>query len=627
MATDTKNALNEEMMQVDEKYLKEYCGKEYEEFMKEALKEAEEQKEKGTKKEAFKDLKEQKRMEFIETRIADDKKRLILAAVNTQEGFKAVDNTKKIIKKNLATINDKRDETLNKEMMKVSDEYLKRRYGQRYEEFLGEGSDEEKNERRKEFVKTEINMSEKLIIISQHRNNMQIETGDDKFSADLSEAQKIKTERKQRYKKDAADLYADYKKILDDNEVLIERFQKEIDDLQANISNARQSLIQLNSEGASKLDINSVGGSQTKTKTTEDVEKSIKNIEENIKNWEKQMNEKLAVLGKIKTLQQKYGNKLKARENEINTLLEEGKIFNGQEPILETKESEKASNKMTTTENNLSNPKYIAKAMLEDFYRARTPQQRRMILAQCGSKDFLYALEHAGMINKMRIKATLKDEIDNMEDDKLVIQPAPNGVTVGNIKNLLRANSAQQKLKIGKVSITREEMQALIVGKDDDTQLDLGEFEISISKETLKNMFSRKNSISDKQILAMKDEVEDFIKNIGSKNMDEIMEFEDKIQYLRYASFLQETGFMRRFTRFFDFMNPKRRKVFEIENTLAEYASEKDKREKNALQQENKWRKTLKIPARSDISMINPEALDRTGKDKLLNQDYEPMEM
>ena len=489
--------------------------------------------------------------------------------------FTEIDEVKNGLVTRLETINTERDNLLNTTMMQeVSDAYLAEHFAG-YAAFIAGGGTKE------DFIKGKdadgrynISMDQKLAIIAEHKNTSQIYTGADKFSADLSDSQKIKAERKKRYKEDADNLLADYRKILDENERLIGTLEQDIATKKNKIAEAETALTELIKTGSGEFRVQGVGGSSTQTKTNDDVMKQVEMLKKNISTWKSEVRKQEKELEQVRELHNKYVAEFAKRKNEIVTLLEKGKIFSGAEQQGTNDAQEKTENangatSLTTTKT-IDAPKQLAKSMLEDFY-TRTPDQQKTILAQCGSKDILNAARHLGVVERRKLARVLESRVDELDGN--LSFTGKNGVTVNVTKAQLMKGAA-------------------------------------------------KDGLTEDQLKVISEEISEFNKNFQSKSLDEIKAFEDKIQYVRYACYMQETGWFRNITKHFDFLNKRNFKINELSKTLAHYATIKNERERNQVAQLNKWRKTLKLNPVNDLAITNPRELDRTGQDPIFRQDY-----
>ena len=504
--------------------------------------------------------------------MASNTKRAEELKTRMNQRFKEIDKVKKELVTRLGTINKERDDLLNTTMMQeVSDAYLTEHFPE-YASFVAGGGTKE------DFIKGKdadgryhISMDQKLAIIAEHKNTSQIYTGADKFSADLSDTQKIKAERKKRYKEDADHLLADYKKILEENERLIGTLEQDIVTKKNKIAEAETALTELIKTGSGEFRVQGVGGSSTQTKSNDDVKEQVEMLKKNISTWKAEVRKQEKELEQVRELHNKYVAEFAKRKNEVVSLLEAGKIFSGSEQQGTNEEQEKNNTELGNTSlpstKTIDNPKALAKSMLLDFYD-RTPEQQKTILAQCGSKDILNAARHLGVVERRKFARVLEARIEELDT-----------------RNLTFTGKDGNSVNIGKKRML------------------YGDF-------------------TDEQLKAISEEISEFNKNFQSKSLDEIKAFEDKIQYVRYACYMQETGWFRNITKHFDFLNKRKFKINELSKTLAHYATIKNERERNQVAQLNKWRKTLKLNPVNDLAITNPRELDRTGQDPIFRQDY-----
>ena len=215
--------------------------------------------------------------------------------------FTEIDEVKNGLVTRLETINTERDNLLNTTMMQeVSDAYLAEHFAG-YAAFIAGGGTKE------DFIKGKdadgrynISMDQKLAIIAEHKNTSQIYTGADKFSADLSDSQKIKAERKKRYKEDADNLLADYRKILDENERLIGKLEQDIVTKKNKIAEAETALTELIKTGSGEFRVQGVGGSSTQTKTNNDVKEQVEMLKKNISTWKSEVRKQEKEMEKVR---------------------------------------------------------------------------------------------------------------------------------------------------------------------------------------------------------------------------------------------------------------------------------------------------------------------------------------
>ena len=486
------------------------------------------------------------------------------------------------LKKNVDSINHARDELLNKtmiqEMDRDADAYLRRRYGTRYISFIP--SDPTKKV--EEFIKSKdstgkyyVSMDDKLDIIGEHRNNKQLLGGSDKFSADLADTQKIKADAKRRYRETADGIIEDYQKLVDENLKLISTIEKDIADKKAQISAEESRKI----DGPGENTVMGANGTVKIAKKTQeeyDAEKVEKDAK--IADLKAELARLEAQLQTLKDNHNLYVREFAIRKNEIEAMLAKAKIFSGaeQQPTDEKSEGkEENTTVMTTTGNN--SLKDIAKSMMKDFFD-RSPEEQKLILEQCGSRDLLNAAKHLGVFDRRKLARVLEERLDEMNGS--ITFTDRNGHTATMDHDKLFGNAGRGSKK--KIRLTKDELRIV------------------------------------------NDEISAFYEQLDNKTPQEISEFEDKIKYLRYATYMQETGWFRNITRRFDAFRrgSTNYQVGELSRRLGRYASLKNEREINQENQVNKWRKTLKLDPKSDYSKTNPRALNRTGEDSLLRQDY-----
>lgn len=466
---------------------------------------------------------------------------------------------------NIDNLNKARDELLNNMMLQagVDATLLTGRYGAAYNSFNPIDS----AKKVEEFIAAKdasgryyISMDEKLAIIAERTNNDQIFSGSDKFSADLSDTQKIKAENKKTYRAQAEEIERHLESVVAQNQKLIGQLEENIEKYRAQLATLEAKII----AGPGKTSTMGANGTViTAERTDADVQKEQQQKDEDIKALKETIEEEVKKLNRLRDEHNLYVAECSKRKNELNEMLNKGKIFsNSEQEGARTEESKSAEILPAVGSKTVKTEKDLAKSMLRDFYN-RSPEEQNVILERCGSKDLLNAALKAGIRERRKLARVLKARMEDLTVD----------VTVGS------------------TTVTKEELQG----------------RRGLARDTVKDL---------------QKEIADFNNAFDSKTPEEIKEFEKQIQYIRFASYLQETRWFRPLTRIFDGFNKKNYRTFELSKTLARYATIKNERERNQLARLNKWRKTLKLNPVNEIAVTNPRALDRTGTNDINRQDY-----
>lgn len=519
--------------------------------------------------------------EFITQKLNQEEMTSILAEKRIEREFDTVVGTLTTrLQTNIRNINQARDDLLVTAMIQagVNGTYLQGRYGQRYIDFKKpDGTDytpAEEAQKVEAFIRGKdatgryfVPIDDKLAIIAERTNNDQIFAGTDKLSADLADVQKIKDANKRTYRQQAEEIIQYLEGIVTKNAELISQLNDRVLDHQRQLDELRAKPIPGPSE---QTTMGANGTVVTAKRTQQDVDNDKARKDEDIRKLERMLRQERAELERLRREHNLYVAECAKRKNELNEMLNEGKIFSGSEQQGNTPqngESPSQTTDMTTTQT-LSTPKAIARSMLQDFFD-RSPEEQRTILAQCGSKDILNATRYLGVMQRRKLARVLEERIGEMGSKTLDfgMQDAYGNPRVLTSNALLQGNLSKADLD-------------------------------QIAKY-----------------------IRDFNNNFRSKTPEEIAEFEDKIQYVRYATYMLETRWFRTFARPFDMFN-KNFKIGELAKTLARYATIKNERERNQVARLNKWRTTLKLGPVHELSVTNPEELDRTGQAAIHRQDY-----
>ena len=469
-----------------------------------------------------------------------------------ERDFRSIQGSEKQLKGNVEKINEARDQLINSTAKKViTDSYLNNQYGSDYTDFINAGGT------RDEFIEQKMSLDTKIEIIAKYTNNDRIFGGENGFEAKLRDTQVIKKQRKQRYAQRGREILREYKEALDRNQARINKLEQEINDIKEDIKSAREKI----------RDIAAIQDEQINRqnqKAVYDKKGSKQIIEEQIAELQSELATKETELKGYKELQAKFRAEFVKRKDELTAFLEEEKIFIAEDVGQTQSEAEQAE---SSEQNNMGtgigggnekpmSPHAVAVSMLEDFVD-RSPEEQRLLLEQCGSKDLLNMARKLDPISRAKFKSAIKRRLEELPEDSVEF----GGRTI--------------------------EKSQLLGG--------------ALEKE---------------QIDAIRGELDEFNANIAKKTPEQIQAFEEKLKYIRAVCLLNETGAIRRLVNMIRGNNTSY--IHDLSSSIAHYGNIKDKLVTNQENWIDKIRTTIGRTPKDPINKSTTKRLDRTKTDPLM---------
>lgn len=468
-----------------------------------------------------------------------------------ERDFSSIKRSSKSLEGQVKAINTDRDKLINDTALDViTENYLRTHYGSKYDDYITSGGT------REDFILSIMSLDAKIDAVSQYTNIDRIFGGENGFEAKLRDTQKIKAERKQRYAKRGREILREYKEALDRNQERIEKLEQEIEEIKQRIKTAEEKKL----EAALKDDetINRQG-----SKATYDKAGSISRIEAQIAELEGKLASKETELKGFKELQAKFRAEFVKRRDELTAFLEEEKIFISDDITRVDADSSNTQEQSQETIVNggnigdkpLSNHA-ISTSMLKDFID-RSPEEQKLLLEQCGSKDILNMARKLDPVSRRRLNTTLRRRLNEMEETSVIF----------------------------------------------DTE--------TISKNDLLS-----GRLTEQQCKAVQKEIDDFNKNITQKTPEEIQEFESRLKYIRMACLLRERGGLLRFAQ--QILNSKvEGHMHDLSSSIARYGFIKDK----LVRGQEDWVDSIRVAIgrspKNSITRTETRKLDRTNSNPL----------
>lgn len=447
--------------------------------------------------------------------------------------FEEIDgSSKRELFTRVSEINKERDDEINKTAIDlVSEQYLRDHFG-----YVGiTPADKEA------FVK-QLSLEQKLEIIGEYTNERQIFEGNQGILVKLQDIAKRKAENKLRYKQEALEVIQMYEKALIENRTKIQTLEADIERTKANIASAEAKLQEIIGKDDEAL---AYAGRQS---TKFDKDKAIAAMKENIETLKTKLSEQERLLGELKGIQAKFEVEFNKRKSEIETELQAQNIFvydrkgkeaqvdNPQEEIKTNDQEENEETKDNTggSATNKIGDKAIAKVMMDDFFNL-SPEDQRKLLDRMDNQGILDMARKLGQVNRARLNVILNARLDELQEDRITFD---------------------------------------------------GE---EISKEELRDM----KHMDPNKLRAIRRELDEFNKDFSRKSIDEIEEFEAKLQYVRVGALLAETGAFRGIGRFWDGIKNGRNgnSIFELSKSFARYAKIKGER----TEEKEGWKDSLRV--------------------------------
>ncbi len=469
-----------------------------------------------------------------------------------ERDFESIQGSEGQLKENVEKINKARDELINNTAKKVITEtYLNSQYGSAYTDFINSGGTKD------EFIEQKMSLDTKIEVIAKYTNNDRIFGGENGFEAKLRDTQIIKKQRKQRYAQRGREILREYKEALDRNQARINKLEQEINEIKDNIKSAREKIRDIAATQDEQIN-------RQNQKAVFDKQGSKQIIEEQIAELQAELATKQTELKEYKELQAKFRAEFVKRKDELTAFLEEEKIFIAEETGqtqtgTAQEENEKQNNEGIGIGGGSEKPMSthaVAVSMLEDFID-RSPEEQRLLLEQCGSKDLLNMARKLDPINRVKFNSAIKRRLEELPEDSV---------------------------EFGGRTIEKRHLLDGILEKE--------------------------------QIDAIRKELDEFNANIAKKTPEQIQAFEEKLKYIRAVCLLNETGAIKRFVNMIRGNN--RNYIHDLSSSIAHYGDIKDKLVTNQENWIDTIRVTIGRTPKNPINKSTTKKLDRTKTDPLM---------
>ena len=410
---------------------------------------------------------------------------------------------------------------------------------------------------KQEFIEQKLSLEQKLEIITEYNINKQLLEGDNGIEAKLNDIAGRKKDNKSQYKEEAVELVQMYEGVLNENRTRINLLKQDIEKTKAQISDAEKQMQTIMGKDDETVALSGrFGGKFDKSKAIEELDKRIVALNTKLTKQEKQLED-------FNRIQSKMESELKARKVEIETFLKAQNIYAFRDApetpsIEESSEEKSAPNKQNgTSQNAPANVAQVAKSMFNDF-RSASPERQRKLLMRNGNEDIIKMARHLGPIDRREFTRIMQERIDEL----------PNG-------NINFAGT-------------------------------------SISKDKIKDM----RKMTKDELKAIRKEIDEFNSKFQEKTIDEIEEFENKLNYVRAGALIAETsGMFRGIRRFFDRFNEKGTSIYELSKSAARYATLKEERTVKREAMLDRLRVKLSRGKMDEYAHTSTKDLDRTGAD------------
>ena len=475
-----------------------------------------------------------------------------------KKSFTEVDALKENLAVRVAEINKERDDYVNSEVLKVvSPEYLESHYRD-IQEFSGTLD---------EFVCTRLSLEQKLEILTDYNINRQILEGNNGIEVKLDDIAKRKKDAKEQFKEEALELVSMYQTILDENKSRISLIEQDISTIKKQLETAENKLQEIMGKDDESIAFaGRVSGKFDKAQAMASMKEQIESLKTDLEIKQKE-------LQGLQQLQRKYMTELNARKVEIQTFLKAQNIYaferaaNTNSDTSKENANENISDKEQRTEQVQQvkdKPKQIAKSMFKDFMEA-PPERQRKLLRLNGNEEILKMARRLGPFDRRRLETIMNQRMEELKYDSIVFT----------------ANDGTQ------ITVTKEEMKSMR----------------NMKEETLR---------------VMREELDRFNQDFSKKNIEEIEEFEGKLDYIRIGSILNETSSkFGAIARFLNGFSKKENSIYELAKSAARYANLKS--ERTAKKEEMLDRLRAKV-GRKPMDEYTKEStikqLDRTGADE-----------
>lgn len=470
-----------------------------------------------------------------------------------RDAFTEADSLKNNLSARVKQINDERDNYVNEQAVKVvTDAYLTAHYRD-YATYRGGKT---------RFVKEKLSLEQKLELLTDFNINSQILEGNNAIEVQLDDIAKRKKDAKEQFKGEALELIDMYQSTLDENKSRIALVEQDILSLKEQIKSAENKLQEIMlKDDESVAYAGRVSGKFNKAQAIADTQAQITRLKGELEVKEKE-------LEGLRQVQRKFEAELRTRKAEIETFLKAKNIYaydraKNDDKTETSAEEKKDEEKTKSGENGLvpTKPKDVAKSMFQDFITS-SPERQRKLLRQAGNEDILKMSRRLGPLDRQRLKVALAQRMDELAEDSVEFT-ANDGSTV------------------------------------------------TISKEEMKSM----KGMEDSKLKAMREELDRFNNDFSQKTIDEIDEFEKKLDYIRIGALLHSSS-RGMFRRFFDGFRKKQSSIYELAKSTARYATLKGERTTRKEEMLDRLRAKVSRTPMDEYTKTLEKPLDRSGADE-----------
>lgn len=406
------------------------------------------------------------------------------------------------------------------------------------------------------YVRNGLSIEQQIAILAEYGINSKIR-GENGIEAELQKAQNRRNDRRTEVKEGAKKVLSEYRKALDDNQARIAKVQESISKLEAQLERAKDKL----SDIIAKDD--STAGTMARPGGTFNKDEAVKNQKSLISRLEKDIADKRRELSGLQKIQSQYEKIYDTRASEIRDFLrDENMYLTDNKDVVdkeETADKKEKDEKDGTSTALTTTPKKISKSMLHDFMEAPVERQRTL-LRETGNQDIWKMARNLSGFDRRRLRNILNQRLAELDGDTVEF----NGVTIN------------------------------------------------------KSEFTSMKSMSDDKLVAIRKEIDDFNKNFADKSVDDIEEFEDKMDYVRLGTLLRETqrGAIRKFLADIQPIWWKREtKLSELGKSTFEFAEKQGLRKSKKDEFHDRMRVILGRDKLDSMQKSGRRQLDRTGSD------------
>ena len=406
------------------------------------------------------------------------------------------------------------------------------------------------------FVRTQLSAEQQIAILAEFGINAQIR-GENGIESELQKAQTRRNDRRSEVKERATKVLAEYNKALEDNQARIQKVQESIAKLETQLERAKDKLGEIN------LKDDSTAGTMARPGGSFNKEEAAKKQKALIRNLEREIADKRRELAGLQKLQSQFEKLFDERSAEIREALRTQNLYLNDDKKIEDPEAEDSSSGKDEEKSKSSGTmaptvRGVSRSMLHDFMNAPAERQRTL-LRETGSEDIWKMARNLSGLDRRRLRNILNERLDELNDDTVVF----NGRT--------------------------------------------------IQKSAFKDM----KSMSKEDLDAIKKEIRDFNDDFAHKTVDEIDDFENKMDYVRIGTLLRETqrGFIRKFLGEVQILGWKREtKLSELGKSTFEFAEKQGMRKSKKDDFHDRMRVILGRDKIDEMEKSGRQQLDKTGR-------------